>query len=69
MELVDLPNALDGLHVSDAAQFSRVASTIGSVVQSLAPSYSDDEGFQVLCEAAQLTWLRERRRDRTTRAA
>ena len=56
--LVDLPNTLDGLNCADAVEFDRIANTIGTVVEALEPYNTDDEGFRILCEAAQLQWLR-----------
>ena len=56
--LIDLPSTLDGLEIANGAEFDRVASMMGSVAEALRDVHHDDIGFRILCEEAQLQWLR-----------
>ena len=57
-KLVDLPNTLAGLQCDGFAAFQRISTMLEYVIRALKPVAQDEEGFVVLCEEANLAWLR-----------
>ena len=55
--LVDLPNTLAGLECPPA-DFGRIANMMEAVVAALKQATTDEVGFRILCEEAQLLWLK-----------
>lgn len=57
-KLIDLPNLLAGLHYEGHQEFQHFSELLHRVIRTLTPVAKDKVGFRVLCEEAQIAWLR-----------
>ena len=57
-KLMDLPNTLAGLHCDGSDAFEHISGVLEHVTRKLKPVATDEDGFKIYLEEAQIAWLR-----------